>query len=46
MVRIGEDLAGDWRRLDGRIEVVSAEIEELAHADATPAARNPCPLNP
>jgi transposase len=27
-----QDLAGDWRRLDERIEAVSVEIEELAHA--------------
>jgi transposase len=33
MVHIVEDLAGDWRRLDERIEAVSVEIEELAHAD-------------
>jgi transposase len=33
MVHIVEDLAGDWRRLDERIEAVSTEIEELAHAD-------------
>jgi transposase len=33
MVQIIEDLAGDWRRLDERIEAVSTEIAELAHAD-------------
>src|SRR5262245_33631932 len=33
MVRIVEGLAGDWRRLDERIEAVSAEIAQLAHAD-------------
>jgi transposase len=33
MVHTVEDLAGDWRRLDERIEAVSTEIEELAHAD-------------
>jgi transposase len=33
MVDIVEDLAGDWRRLDERIEAVSTEIAELAHAD-------------
>jgi transposase len=33
MVRIVEDLAGDWRRLDDRIEGLSAEIEELARKD-------------
>ena len=30
MVRILEDLAQDWRRLDDRIEAVSGEIEDLA----------------
>ena len=29
MVRIIEDLAGDWRRLDERIEALSGEIETL-----------------
>ena len=33
MVRIVEDLAGDWRRLDGRIEGLSEEIEGLACND-------------
>jgi transposase len=33
MVRIIEDLAGDWRRLDERIEGLSDEIEILAHKD-------------
>jgi transposase len=33
MVRIVEDLAGDWRRLDERIEGLSAEIEALACND-------------
>jgi Transposase IS116/IS110/IS902 family len=33
MLHIVEDLAGDWRRLDERIEAVSTEIAELAHAD-------------
>ena len=33
MVRIVEDLAGDWRRLDEPIEGLSAEIEDLAHKD-------------
>jgi transposase len=31
MIRIVEDLSGDWRRLDGRIECVTEEIEVLAH---------------
>src|ERR1700693_2508021 len=34
MVRIVEDLAGDWRRLDERIEVLSGEIEAIACQDA------------
>jgi transposase len=34
MVRIIEDLANDWRRLDERIEGLSAEIEVLADEDA------------
>jgi transposase len=33
MLRIIEDLAGDWRRLDGRIERQSSEIETLARQD-------------
>jgi transposase len=33
MVRIVEDLAGDWRRLDDRIDDLSAEIEDLARED-------------
>ena len=34
MTRIIEDLAGDWRRLDERIESLSTEIAALAHQDA------------
>jgi transposase len=34
MVRLIENLAGDWRRLDERIESPSAEIEILAREDA------------
>src|SRR3954470_20902857 len=34
MVRVIEDLAGDWRRLDDRIEHLSAEIHAVAHQDA------------
>jgi hypothetical protein len=30
MVRVIEDLAGDWSRLDERIEGLSCEIETLA----------------
>jgi transposase len=33
VLRIIEDLAGDWRRLDERIEDLSGEIEELARKD-------------
>src|SRR5215831_7510369 len=32
--RVLEDLAGDWRRLDERIEGLSSEIEVLARQDA------------
>src|SRR6266480_5797264 len=31
MIRIMEDLSGDWRRLDERIEHITKEIEVLAH---------------
>jgi transposase len=34
MVRIIEDLSGDWRRLDERIEGLSNEIEAIARRDA------------
>jgi transposase len=34
MVRVIEDLAGDWRRLDERIDGLSGEIEAIAHGDA------------
>ena len=34
MVRVIEDLAGDWRRLDDRIEGLSSEIETIARHDA------------
>ncbi len=34
MVRIVEDLAGDWRRLDERVEILSDEIEAIARQDA------------
>jgi transposase len=33
MVRMIEDLAGDWHRLDERIEGLSAEIAAVAHHD-------------
>lgn len=33
MLRLIEDLAGDWRRLDERIEALSTEIETIAKAD-------------
>jgi transposase len=31
MIRIVEDLSGDWRRLDERIERITKEIDVLAH---------------
>ena len=34
MVRLIEDLASDWRRLDGRVESLSGEIEAVARQDA------------
>jgi transposase len=34
MVRVVEELAGDWRRLDERIEGLSTEIAALAYQDA------------
>ncbi len=34
MVRVIEDLAGDWRQLDERIEGLSSEIEAVARHDA------------
>src|SRR5437870_5562876 len=34
MLRVIEDLAGDWRRLDERIEGLSSEIEVVARRDA------------
>jgi transposase len=34
MTRIIEDLAGDWRRLDERVEGLSVEITALAHPQA------------
>ena len=34
MVRIIEDLAGDWRGLDERVESLSNEIETIARQDA------------
>src|SRR6476661_9418569 len=34
MVRVIEDLAGDWHHLDGRIEGLSDEIEAIARQDA------------
>jgi transposase len=33
MARIVTELAGDWRRLDERIETVTDEIEALAKSD-------------
>lgn len=34
MMRILEELVGDWRRHDERIDAVSGEIQALAHSDA------------
>jgi transposase len=34
MVRVIEDLSGDWRRLDERIEGLSSEIEAIARQDS------------
>ncbi len=34
IVRIVEDLAGDWRRLDERVKILSDEIEAIARHDA------------
>ena len=34
LLRVIEDLAADWRRLDERIEGISSEIEGLARQDA------------
>ena len=34
MVRVIEGLAGDWRRLDERVESLSSEIEAVARLDA------------
>jgi transposase len=34
MVRIIENLAGDWRRLDERVEGLSSEIEAIARQDS------------
>jgi transposase len=33
MVHVIEDLAGDWRRLDERIEGLSGEIEAIVRRD-------------
>jgi transposase len=35
MLHVVEDLAGDWRRLDERIETLSREIEAIARQDAS-----------
>ena len=34
MLHVIEDLAGDWRRLDERVETLSREIETIARQDA------------
>lgn len=33
-MQIVEGLAGDWRRLDGRVEILSDEVEAIARQDA------------
>src|SRR5213592_4736492 len=38
MLRVVEDLAGDWRRLDERIDTLSDEIETLAPVKIRPAS--------
>ena len=42
MVRVIEDLAGDWHRLDERIEGLSTEIAALADQDAGCKRRDGC----
>ena len=46
MIAIIEDLSGDWRRLDERVERVTEEIEQLAHGCrqlmTVPAAHREC----
>jgi transposase len=34
MLRVIEDLAGDWRRLDERVASLSREIDTIARQDA------------
>jgi hypothetical protein len=36
MIAIIEDLSGDWRRLDERVERVTEEIEQLADVKRLP----------
>src|SRR6516225_1148243 len=43
MVRVIEELASDWRRLDERIKGLSGEIEELAKRDA--GCERACPAS-
>ena len=38
MLRVIEDLAGDWRRLDDRIETLSCEIQTIARQWAATAS--------
>jgi len=35
LVHLLEDLSGDWRQLDTRIEAITSQIEELARQDAS-----------
>src|SRR6202023_1856231 len=44
MLRVIEGLAGDWRRLDERIESLSSEIEVLARRDGGGNRRRRCVL--
>jgi len=46
MLRLVEDLAGDWRRLDARIEAISGEIEELARQDQACERLMTVPIGP
>jgi hypothetical protein len=37
MIRIMEDLSGDWRRLDERMEHITKDIEVVAGTEVPPA---------
>ena len=34
MIRLIEELADDWRRLDDRVDAVTGEVQALARQDA------------